>query len=352
MNILVFIIIVLAIANKGKKHRQERIGWTVTDEDRRYDRERADRSVDQMNNGEYGGWYSFDEEGQGNNQRESQDFAGNNQSGYQDFAGNNQGGYQDYQEFDGNNQGGYQDYQEFDGNNQGDYQEYRGNNQGGYEDYNQGGFQDFQGNNQGDYRDYQGNPQRDYRDYQQNPQGNSQRGYRDYQGNPQGNDQRGYREYQGNDQRGYREYQGNTQRGYREYPREDAGNYNRQANYNGNQSYELRVPEPQRVSAFFSNNYVNYPANQRIKGASVSSTFGDVKLDISRAILMKNTEIYVSSVFGNAQIIVPKGVNVELKGIPVFGSFTEEHPGEANPYAPTVRVNGSCLFGNISIKKV
>ena len=329
MNILVFIIIVLAIANKGKKHRQERIGWTVTDEDRRYDRERADRSVDQMNNGEYGGWYSFDEASQGNNQRESQD-----------FAGNNQGGYQDYQEFDGN-QGGYQDYQEFDGNNQGDYQEYRGNNQGGYEDYNQGGFQDFQGNNQGDYRDYQGNPQRDYRDYQQNPQGNSQRGYRDYQGNPQENDQRGYREYQGN-----------TQRGYREYPREDAGNYNRQANYNGNQSYELRVPEPQRVSAFFSNNYVNYPANQRIKGASVSSTFGDVKLDISRAILMKNTEIYVSSVFGNAQIIVPKGVNVELKGIPVFGSFTEEHPGEVNPYAPTVRVNGSCLFGNISIKKV
>ena len=341
MNILVFIIIVLAIANKGKKHRQERIGWTVTDEDRRYDRERADRSVDQMNNGEYGGWYSFDEASQGNNQRESQDFAGNNHSGYQDFAGNNQGGYQDYQEFDGNNQGRYQDYQEFNGNNQGDYQEYRGNNQGGYEDYNQGGFQDFQGNNQGDYRDYQGNPQ-----------GNFQRGYREYQGNPQGNDQRGYREYQGNDQRGYREYQGNTQRGYREYPREDAGNYNRQANYNGNQSYELRVPEPQRVSAFFSNNYVNYPANQRIKGASVSSTFGDVKLDISRAILMKNTEIYVSSVFGNAQIIVPKGVNVELKGIPVFGSFTEEHPGEVNPYAPTVRVNGSCLFGNISIKKV
>ena len=340
MNILVFIIIVLAIANKGKKHRQERIGWTVTDEDRRYDRERADRSVDQKNNGEYGGWYSFDEEGQGNNQRESQDFAGNNQGGYQDyqdFAGNNQGGYQDYQEFDGNNQGGYQDYQEFNGNNQGDYQEYRGNNQGGYEDYNQGGFQDFQGNNQGDYRDYQGNPQRDYRDYQQNPQGNSQRGYR---------------EYQGNDQRGYSNFQRNTQRGYREYPREDAGNYNRQANYNGNQSYELRVPEPQRVSAFFSNNYVNYPANQRIKGASVSSTFGDVKLDISRAILMKNTEVYVSSVFGNAQIIVPKGVNVELKGIPVFGSFTEEHPGEANPYAPTVRVNGSCLFGNISIKKV
>jgi hypothetical protein len=316
MNILVFIIIVLAIANKGKKHRQERIGWTVTDEDRRYDRERADRSVDQKNNGEYGGWYSFDEEGQGNNQRESQDFAGNNQ-------------------------GGYQDYQEFNGNNQGDYQEYRGNNQGGYEDYNQGGFQDFQGNNQGDYRDYQGNPQ-----------GNPQRDYRDYQGNPQGNFQRGYREYQGNDQRGYSNFQRNTQRGYREYPREDAGNYNRQANYNGNQSYELRVPEPQRVSAFFSNNYVNYPANQRIKGASVSSTFGDVKLDISRAILMKNTEVYVSSVFGNAQIIVPKGVNVELKGIPVFGSFTEEHPGEANPYAPTVRVNGSCLFGNISIKKV
>jgi hypothetical protein len=344
MNILVFIIIVLAIANKGKKHRQERIGWTVTDEDRRYDRERADRSVDQKNNGEYGGWYSFDEEGQGNNQRESQDFAGNNQGGYQDyqeFDGNNQGGYQDYQEFAGNNQGGYQDYQEFNGNNQGDYQEYRGNNQGGYEDYNQGGFQDFQGNNQGDYRDYQGNPQ-----------GNPQRDYRDYQGNPQGNFQRGYREYQGNDQRGYSNFQRNTQRGYREYPREDAGNYNRQANYNGNQSYELRVPEPQRVSAFFSNNYVNYPANQRIKGASVSSTFGDVKLDISRAILMKNTEVYVSSVFGNAQIIVPKGVNVELKGIPVFGSFTEEHPGEANPYAPTVRVNGSCLFGNISIKKV
>jgi len=324
MNILVFIIIVLAIANKGKKHRQERIGWTVTDEDRRYDRERADRSVDQKNNGEYGGWYSFDETSQGNNQRESQDFAGN------------PGGYQDYQEFDGN-LGGYQDYQEFDGNNQGDYQNYQGNDQGGYEDYNQGGFQDFQGNNQGDYRDYQGNPQRDYRDYQGNPQGNSQRGYRDYQGN---------------DQRGYSNFQRNDQRGYREYPREDAGNYNRQANYNGNQSYQLRVPEPQRVSAFFSNNYVNYPANQRIKGASVSSTFGDVKLDISRAILMKNTEVYVSSVFGNAQIIVPKGVNVELKGVPVFGSFTEEHPGEANPYAPTVRVNGSCLFGNISIKKV
>lgn len=324
MNILVFIIIVLAIANKGKKHRQERIGWTVTDEDRRYDRERADRSVDQKNNGEYGGWYSFDETSQGNNQRESQDFAGN------------PGGYQDYQEFDGN-LGGYQDYQEFDGNNQGDYQNYQGNDQGGYEDYNQGGFQDFQRNNQGDYRDYQGNPQRDYRDYQ---------------GNPQGNSQRGYREYQGNDQRGYSNFQRNDQRGYREYPREDAGNYNRQANYNGNQSYQLRVPEPQRVSAFFSNNYVNYPANQRIKGASVSSTFGDVKLDISRAILMKNTEVYVSSVFGNAQIIVPKGVNVELKGIPVFGSFTEEHPGEANPYAPTVRVNGSCLFGNISIKKV
>lgn len=56
------------------------------------------------------------------------------------------------------------------------------------------------------------------------------------------------------------------------------------------------------------------------------------------------------AVFGGVDIIVPKDVNVDVRGFGIFGGFDgTTHKGDPN--APTIRVHGFALFGGVDVKR-
>lgn len=56
------------------------------------------------------------------------------------------------------------------------------------------------------------------------------------------------------------------------------------------------------------------------------------------------------AVFGGVDVIVPKDVNVDVRGFGIFGGFDgTTHKGDPN--APTIRVHGFALFGGVDVKR-
>lgn len=87
------------------------------------------------------------------------------------------------------------------------------------------------------------------------------------------------------------------------------------------------------------------------KHAQVISAFGSCKLDFTDALWAPDvTHIHASAVFGEVQIWVPKGVNVEVAGTGILGEFQDKTPGITYPGAPVLRVDGFALFGEVKVR--
>ena len=84
---------------------------------------------------------------------------------------------------------------------------------------------------------------------------------------------------------------------------------------------------------------------------------GGVDLDLRQARLAAPvTRIEAYAVMGGIDIVVPADVRVEVEGIGLMGSFSEER--EADPPAPpapegapVVRVTGLALMGGVSVRR-
>ena len=84
----------------------------------------------------------------------------------------------------------------------------------------------------------------------------------------------------------------------------------------------------------------------------IITLFGNAQLDFRDAPLPSGvTELRVVCLFGNTEIIVPPGVEVEIAAMPVFGNV-ESHASEDGahgPQTPRLRVSGVTIFGNIEV---
>jgi hypothetical protein len=82
------------------------------------------------------------------------------------------------------------------------------------------------------------------------------------------------------------------------------------------------------------------------------SVFGSVTLDLRGALLEGDTvSVAAGAVFGDVDVIVPEGVEVDLSGLAIFGSKrTSGGAATPRPGAPLVRVNALVLFGATSVK--
>ncbi|MFF1560404.1 DUF1707 domain-containing protein [Streptomyces sp. NPDC058279] len=83
------------------------------------------------------------------------------------------------------------------------------------------------------------------------------------------------------------------------------------------------------------------------------SVLGDVSLDLTEAVFEQRvTEINVSCVLGNVEIVVPENVTLRGYGGGVLGNFevTDEGVAAADPQAPVVIVRGFALLGNIEAR--
>jgi Domain of unknown function (DUF1707)/Cell wall-active antibiotics response 4TMS YvqF len=86
----------------------------------------------------------------------------------------------------------------------------------------------------------------------------------------------------------------------------------------------------------------------------VISIFGGSDLDFRQASLEGGAAtVYVLDVFGGTDLYVPEGVDVDLRGIGIFGG-ADEHGRDSPPHvgAPVLRVRAFSLFGGTDLWRV
>ena len=84
------------------------------------------------------------------------------------------------------------------------------------------------------------------------------------------------------------------------------------------------------------------------EGAEVTAVFGGVECDLRNAIIEKDCVIQVSAIFGGVDVIVPTNVNVKVDANCIFGGISNKT--SIHNDAPTIYVNGTCMFGGVDIK--
>ena len=92
----------------------------------------------------------------------------------------------------------------------------------------------------------------------------------------------------------------------------------------------------------------------RLRGRAVAaSVFGDLDFDLREATIdHPETEVTVLAAFGNADVYVPEGVNVDVGGITVFGHHRDWGRDAGRPDAPTVHVRVLGLAGTVDVWRV
>jgi DUF1707 SHOCT-like domain/Cell wall-active antibiotics response LiaF, C-terminal len=81
------------------------------------------------------------------------------------------------------------------------------------------------------------------------------------------------------------------------------------------------------------------------------SVFGDVALDVREArVAHPEARIDARSLFGDVEILVPEGVEVEIRSRMLFGDIRKE-PGEAAASgAPRILLTGGTMFGDVRVR--
>ena len=92
----------------------------------------------------------------------------------------------------------------------------------------------------------------------------------------------------------------------------------------------------------------------RLHGWAVAaSAFGDLDLDLRDATIDKRqTAVTVLEAFGNVDVYVPEGVNVDVDGLTVFGHRRDWGDVADRPDAPIVRIRVVGFIGTIDVWRV
>lgn len=103
-----------------------------------------------------------------------------------------------------------------------------------------------------------------------------------------------------------------------------------------------------KICATFSGQDVKLDKD-KFEGADIDAIFGGVKLDLTKAIIEKDTVINASAIFGGIDVIVPENVKVKVKSTSIFGGVDnkKESTSDANF---TIYINALCLFGGVDVK--
>lgn len=90
------------------------------------------------------------------------------------------------------------------------------------------------------------------------------------------------------------------------------------------------------------------PARQNF----VVAVMGGVTLDFREALLPPGeTEVWLFTLMGGAEIIVPPGLTVESDGVAIMGGFSHQEDASLNPDpdAPTLRLKGLSIMGGVDV---
>jgi predicted membrane protein len=95
--------------------------------------------------------------------------------------------------------------------------------------------------------------------------------------------------------------------------------------------------------------------SKNFRGGSLVALFGGIDLDLRDAyILNEGARLDVTAAFGGVNIIVPPEWKVVVKGIPVFGGWSNKTRGKnyVNPEAPVLTLQCFVAFGGVDIKNL
>lgn len=87
----------------------------------------------------------------------------------------------------------------------------------------------------------------------------------------------------------------------------------------------------------------------------VAAFMGQIDLDLTRVQIAPGlSEIEVMCVMGHVNIVAPHGLNIECTGDPILGRFSLKRVSGAlaSPDAPVVRIKGTALMGEVTVKVV
>jgi len=92
----------------------------------------------------------------------------------------------------------------------------------------------------------------------------------------------------------------------------------------------------------------------RLRGWTfAASAFGDLDLDLREATIdQRRTAVTVLAAFGNVDVYVPEGVNVDVGGITILGHRRDWGRDAGRPDAPVVHVRVLGLAGTIDVWRV
>ena len=83
----------------------------------------------------------------------------------------------------------------------------------------------------------------------------------------------------------------------------------------------------------------------------VFALMGGIDLDFSEAVLPPGvTDVEFLCLMGGLDIIVPEGINVEVKGVPIMGGIDKKVSDEHYPGRPTLRIHGLAIMAGVDIK--
>ena len=108
--------------------------------------------------------------------------------------------------------------------------------------------------------------------------------------------------------------------------------------------------KPRRVTAAFFG-HVEQRGRLRLRGRSFAvGAFADLDLDLREAeIDYPETTVTVVAGLANVDVYVPEGVNVDVRGLTVFGHRREWGSDVATADAPTIHVLALGCFGTIDV---
>ena len=97
----------------------------------------------------------------------------------------------------------------------------------------------------------------------------------------------------------------------------------------------------------FSASEIHYDG-QVFSGTDLTAVFGGLDCDLRGAIIEQDCRINVASVFGGIDLYVPEHVNVQSNVTGIFGGV--DNKVSVHPNAPTIYVEGACIFGGVDIQ--
>jgi predicted membrane protein len=110
-----------------------------------------------------------------------------------------------------------------------------------------------------------------------------------------------------------------------------------------------RADRVNSLVAFFGRDVVN--ASQQFGGGSIFAVFGGTKVDLRAAHpVPEGAAMDVVVAFAGVEIVVPEGWRVEVKGIPLFGGWSNKTRRDVQTVdAPLLSIEALVAFGGLDI---